>query len=402
MTDVFVNYRRDDGVVAGWLNERLEKEFDVFIDNSIQSGDSLDRHIMPVLNEAQIILAVIGKTWIEPRNLKRLHDSDDWVRRELCEAFARTDARVIPVLADVDMPDKKELPDVLHALPDLLAAELRYNSWDQDVERLSERIATLLARPRRVGAARGAMPAELPYLCNRVEQEDDLTALAEAAQATHSLFCVLHGHKWEAHAGFVSRLRQRGVLEDLFGAAEINVDLYPLEWNRSLAKAGNHAAALCSAIKSGAMKTRRASDEQLYAFLRNPQRPAVMMLQVTWEDLREQGDVLLPGFEKAWHALIAALGTTPSQFLALWLNLTYDTAGQSLPPGLAVAPLKELNPVREADIQGWMNLPEVRRFTSGRELALTNLASDQSLWMAPGRIHMQQFVDAVRALVASR
>jgi hypothetical protein len=398
MPDIFVNYRHDDGYAAGWLKDRLESEFDVFIDTGLRAGDDLEGHILPELDEARIVLAVIGRVWIDAANLQRLRQADDWIRRELVRAFSRNDAKVIAVLADVQMPKAEQLPVDLQPLLKVKAAEVRYNSWQQDVEDLIKTLAGILEKPTRPSGARGGMPPDLPYLCNRGEQEDDLASLVSKAQDSHSLVCILHGHKWEAHSGFVSRLRQRRVLEDVFAATGASVDIYPLDWNRSQAKAGNHGVVLRSAIKAGAMNRRIASDEQMYTFLRNPGRPAVLMLQVTAQDLQDCGSDLLPALERAWQALMTALGATPTHFLALWLNVTYETTPGSLGAGLATSPLTQLNPVQQGDILSWMTLHEVEPFASGHETALTEIASDQRLWMAPGKIHMQRFVDAVRAL----
>ena len=401
MPDIFVNYRHDDGWAAGRLKDRLESEFDVFIDTGLRPGASLEGEIMPELDRARIILAVISKEWLQPTNLARLQDESDWIRRELLRAFARKDALVIPVLADVPMPKRAQLPEALYPLIALKAFAIRYDSWQEDIDIVIERLGELLDKPIRpvATAAVAAMPPDLPYLCDRAEQERGLTALTASAGSQKSLVCVLHGHRWEAHLGFLNRLRQKRVLEKLFAAERTGVDVYQLQWTPGEVEGGQHGQVLRSALKEVAMDQPLATDDELYAYLRNPVRPAVMMLQVTQGDLQECGPGLLAAFEQAWQQLIAKLGATPCRFLALWLNLTYDSLPANLADGLAVAPLKQLNPVQERDILSWMALPEVTAFTSRHESALTGLAADQSLWMAPGKIHMQRFVDAVRALI---
>jgi hypothetical protein len=399
MFEVFVNYRHDEGNTAGRLAERLEDEFDVFIDTKLEPGASFEGEILPALDASRVVLAVIGKEWLEPSSLDRLKNEEDWVRRELLRAFGRNDAYVIPLLADVGMPAANLLPEVLLPLRGLKAFQVRYDLWDQDVAAVIKRVYELLAKPARPASSQAGMPADLPYLCDRAEQERDLAALAVDAQATKSLVCVLHGQRWEAHIGFLSRLRQRRALEDVFGAGRVGVDVRQLQWYPSDVQAGRHGEVLRTAIKTEIMGQRRVTDEDLYAFLRSPVRPLVMMLQITADDLEECGGGLLAAFEKAWHQLMAALGAAPTQFLVLWLNVTYDTAPANLTEGLTVAPLKQLNPVRDGDIQTWMYLPQVRQFTERHESALNNLVADQSLWTIPRRIPMQRFVDAVRALI---
>jgi hypothetical protein len=80
------------------------------------------------------------------------------------------------------------------------------------------------------------------------------------------------------------------------------------------------------------------------------------------------------------------------------LNVVYETPEQELPATLAVPRLSKLDPVELADIRDWMALDEVRELAAPHEVELTELASNPKLCLAPGKIHMQDFVDAVRNL----
>ncbi|MEJ0038950.1 MAG: TIR domain-containing protein [Gammaproteobacteria bacterium] len=403
MTDVFVNYRHADGLAAGRLAAdlvRLKADFDAFIDTDLKPGDHLEDPIMRHLGEARVVLAVIGPEWVSPANLARLRSPDDWIRRELLRAWKNPDVKVVAVRLGVDvgvaMPTPAQLPQELHPLLDVIAVQLRHNSWNDDFDALRENIGTWLDGP---APHKASMPAEIPYLCNRVEQEDDLTSLAANAQSARSLVCVLQGHKWEEHAGFVSRLQQRRVLEDLFAANGANVEVHRLQWNRSLARAGKYDAVLRGVIKSDILNRRIASDDELCRFLRNPAGPMVVMLEVTSGDLADCGEGLLPGLEKAWQALLAGLGGTPAHFLALWLNVVFETPEQELPATLTLPRLTKLDPVEIGDIRDWMALDEVRELIATHEAELAELASDPRFYLTPGKIHMQKFVKAVRDLI---
>ena len=152
------------------------------------------------------------------------------------------------------------------------------------------------------------------------------------AQDKRSLVCILHGHKYEAHAGFVTRLRQRHTLEQAFGASGTGVDVFPLEWNRREAQEKRYEDLLRSAIKRSAMKSFAAKDEELLKFLRNMARPAVLMLQLSWSDVEEYGRSLLKDLSRAWDNIIAQLDGPPSQALLLWINLSYENEGQQSMP----------------------------------------------------------------------
>ena len=88
MADIFISYRRGetDKWVARWLNDRLADSFDVFFDGqreSIDLGASFPDEIDEALAQCRVVFAVIGPDWLDPKNLARLKDEDDWVRREL-------------------------------------------------------------------------------------------------------------------------------------------------------------------------------------------------------------------------------------------------------------------------------------------------------------------------------
>jgi hypothetical protein len=81
------------------------------------------------------------------------------------------------------------------------------------------------------------------------------------------------------------------------------------------------------------------------------------------------------------------------------VNLTYEKPPNNVGVGLRVPPLKDLNPVRQADILHWTRLSQVSPFITRHEIAISKLTSDPSVYLKPGEIHMQHFVDAVRALI---
>src|SRR6185295_3797302 len=104
-----------------------------------------------------------------------------------------------------------------------------------------------------------------------------------------------------------------------------NVEVHRLQWNRTLARAGKYDAVLRSLIKSDIMNRRIASDDDMCRFLRNTVGPMVIMLEVLASDVAECGDGFLPGLEASWKKLLASLGGPPAHFLALWLNVVYET-----------------------------------------------------------------------------
>src|SRR5229473_194524 len=120
MAEIFLNYRHQDGHATGRLHYRLS-DLGAFVDVDMQSGDSITREVKSALRDARVFLAVIGKEWMAPRNLKRLHRKNDWIRLELLEVLGWPEVRVVPLLVDDEHLrqgcrgyDRRELRELAH------------------------------------------------------------------------------------------------------------------------------------------------------------------------------------------------------------------------------------------------------------------------------------------------
>jgi hypothetical protein len=119
MPRITISYRRDDSLdITGRIFDRLADHFGreaVFRDiDSIPPGADFRRHIDRVLDESDIILAIVGPRWIGPDNEQlRLASPADPVRLEI-ETALRKDKPLIPVLVSrAVMPPPDVLPDSL-------------------------------------------------------------------------------------------------------------------------------------------------------------------------------------------------------------------------------------------------------------------------------------------------
>jgi TPR repeat protein len=120
MPRITISYRRDDSLdITGRIFDRLAGHFGreaVFRDiDSIPLGTDFRRHVDRVLDESDIILAIVGPRWIGPDNEHlRLVSPADPVRLEI-EAALRKDKLLIPVLVSrAVMPHPDVLPVSLH------------------------------------------------------------------------------------------------------------------------------------------------------------------------------------------------------------------------------------------------------------------------------------------------
>jgi len=157
MNGIFISYRRDDSAGhAGRLFDRLAARFgkdSVFMDvEGIEAGVDFVESIEKAVGGCDVLLAVIGRGWLDSRDSegkRRLDDNQDFIRLETSSALARN-VRVIPVLVEgARMPRAEALPEDLRPITRRQAVELRDSRWEDDIQVLIgvlERMATQ-ARP---------------------------------------------------------------------------------------------------------------------------------------------------------------------------------------------------------------------------------------------------------------
>jgi hypothetical protein len=166
---IFISYRRDD---TRWVVTSLCKSLippfttdQIFYDiDNIDAGVDFAKVIDDAISKCDVLLAVIGKSWLhhKDKNGKRkLDDPSDFVRIEIAAALKR-DICVIPVLADsATMPAAEELPPNLKMLARRNAIELSHHRFSADIDRL---IATIQK------AIKTEPPAPLPGTADLAEE----------------------------------------------------------------------------------------------------------------------------------------------------------------------------------------------------------------------------------------
>src|SRR6185369_16011961 len=109
-------------------------------------GEDFAEAIRRAINTSTVVLAIIGRDWVDVRNAagaRRLDDPADFVRLEI-EASFEAGIAVIPVLVEgAAMPAQAQLPPSLAAFARCQAVELSETRWRYDSDRL---IQTLQSR----------------------------------------------------------------------------------------------------------------------------------------------------------------------------------------------------------------------------------------------------------------
>jgi hypothetical protein len=101
------------------------------------------------LNECRVLLAIIGRNWLNARDQhghRRLDDAEDWVRAEIGSALDRG-IKVVPVIIDDgDLPKPSDLPSNLKSLPEFQAFRVRNNQFERDSAALADRLREALGQ----------------------------------------------------------------------------------------------------------------------------------------------------------------------------------------------------------------------------------------------------------------
>lgn len=145
MTVLFLSYRRSDtGGEVGRLSDSLKKKLGkktVFRDVSdIPLGADFDAELDKRIDEAKVVLVMIGPDWLEELKTRLEEPDIDYLREEVATALSKN-KRVVPVLLKgAALPSSDALPGDLESLAGRQAMTIRDEAWDSDVDRLLDAI----------------------------------------------------------------------------------------------------------------------------------------------------------------------------------------------------------------------------------------------------------------------
>jgi hypothetical protein len=190
---IFINYRRgDDPGNTGRLFDRLQDAFQsdqLFMDvDSIKPGLDFVRVLEEQVAQCDVLLAVIGKDWIDARDnagARRLDNPDDFVRIEI-ESALKQDKRVIPVLMhEARMPRAEELPEAIRPLARRNAVRLTHERFRADAAGLIKALQQTLDDVEAVHRARAEAARRAQADEQRKKDEEATRQRAEAQRLVH-------------------------------------------------------------------------------------------------------------------------------------------------------------------------------------------------------------------------
>lgn len=139
MARITISYRREDsGVITGRIFDRLVAQYGreaIFRDiDDVPFGVDFREHISRVLDESDVVLAVVGPRWLGPRGTQnRLNNEADPVRVEI-EIALRNGIPLIPLLVlRGQMPQAAQLPQLAAAKSIPLPQDLQVRRPGPDI-----------------------------------------------------------------------------------------------------------------------------------------------------------------------------------------------------------------------------------------------------------------------------
>ena len=146
---IFINYRHEDvPFAASTLYRELKGRFDaenIFFDaGTLRPGmQFLEAIASHLTGTPGAFLALIGSRWLPTMDAHRRRGDDNYVIQEI-EMALRNGWTVVPVLLnDAPLPDGRDLPLAIRALPRYQVAYLRQTTLDADVEDLAVRLGDI-------------------------------------------------------------------------------------------------------------------------------------------------------------------------------------------------------------------------------------------------------------------
>jgi tetratricopeptide (TPR) repeat protein len=246
--------------------------------DQIQAGAQFPTVVRRALDEADVLLAVIGQHWLTltaENGGRRIDQPDDWVAEEIGIALRRG-TPIVPVLFDgARMPGRDDLPPALVDFANWQALRISHESFGPDSERLIETIERVVSavEPETVNLwedpdypqARGAFLQGLwplaiegfeRVLRRHPRQPHVKEQMAEAKRKQHLLDLdaaadrAAQAGRWQAAVDSlkeIDALQPSDEVKDRLAQAQLRLRLTELQNDvRALAKNGNWKAVLAA------------------------------------------------------------------------------------------------------------------------------------------------------------
>jgi len=178
--NVFVSYRRKSWAfthrMAGDLKQQLDA--DIFVDISSIDQADFETSILGHLRISDVVLLVVSDYTFS----ERIHNADDWVRREVALALTMRKPIVLIAVEGLFPPDAATLPADIRGVTRMQGITFYPDHWESAVKQLAEFVPKAAASP----VPEYTPTPEIP-LKNRVEYQETYDEIALLARSTRTL-----------------------------------------------------------------------------------------------------------------------------------------------------------------------------------------------------------------------
>jgi TIR domain len=157
MAAVFINYRtNDERGTAVLLKRELSRVFgedSVFMASMIPPGRDFEQELLRRVRGCEVILVLVGHRWLTAQHSaggRAIDHEDDWVRREIAEAFA-CGSRAVPILVnDTPRLTSASVPADIEPLTRCQHLRLRHDNIESDLARIIDQLVEHVPTLRRM------------------------------------------------------------------------------------------------------------------------------------------------------------------------------------------------------------------------------------------------------------
>ncbi|HEV7745894.1 MAG TPA: TIR domain-containing protein [Pyrinomonadaceae bacterium] len=434
--EVFCSYSHHDSALRGELHKHLrplirEQIIRTWHDGEIGAGDEWPAEIRRHLDSADIILLLISADFL----------SSDYIwDNELPRAMQRHEAgeaTVIPIiLRKVD--DFGTLPfSKLQALPSNAKPVASWLDRDEaftDIARgVREKIVEMGGVPR-ASQADDDSPAEsdiniprlVPYLCNRSDQERELTHALQEHQATiprRPFVCIVHGDEFECHSEFLERMQHTSISRSLnLTAKQLSPEEYSFPWPSPDVPPQRYVKVFESNLGASLLQNSAASPDSIIKSIALNERPLLLTSNLLTENFQTSGTALFDALLNFWDAwpdlppgrtlinfvclkhqhfeMLSFFQKRKMQKLEERLRTYLTTLDWPSHAGQYGVLLTELKAIQRSDVEDWARHPAVRAVRRIGENEIRALYERGEICTADGLISMEKLATELRSLLS--
>jgi hypothetical protein len=142
---IFISYRRDDDPsAAARVRDHLATTFgasNIFMDvDNLLAGQRFDKELAKALAECDVLIAIIGRHWVQLLRDKSASDDRDYVREEIAEGL-RCEIVIVPTRVGREgympaLPRPADLPADIRDLVQFQKHDISHEHFGRDVAAL--------------------------------------------------------------------------------------------------------------------------------------------------------------------------------------------------------------------------------------------------------------------------